>query len=267
MPFESADAAREEPPSREPSPDAPREPTAEAASPALADGSHVAGALAVSVEALFRASERALQWAWRVLQLARANTEPPAPGARDIPAEARASVLEFLDHIPPHVRRGVVELLGFCNLWQAVCARLSRVPVRAGDEASWRQLGEDVQLLQRAAQARLGTAFALEQGLLMHLGRLRELCRAEGAASAELRASIESFTRGVSEVMASSSAVRRAWESTAEELSESASWLGAGDPAFIAWLAEHLMTLEPAWRQAHASARWLQEVGGLAGHP
>ncbi|MFP2912638.1 hypothetical protein ACLESD_48040, partial [Pyxidicoccus sp. 3LFB2] len=88
-------------------------------SPVLAssavDTSH-AGSLSSSCEALFRSTERALDWAWRLLQLTKAGSEAgPLVGA------ARTCALDFLDRVPPHVRRGVAELLGYSNLWQAVC--------------------------------------------------------------------------------------------------------------------------------------------------
>src|SRR5215217_5755168 len=204
------------------------------APPALKESSH-AGALSSSCEALFRCTEQALPWAWKLLQLAK------GPGA--LSAEARGAALEFLDRIPPHVRRGVSELLAFSNLWQAVCTRLGR------------------------PQARLGTTAALEHGLLLHLGRLRESRGMDPTAALELRAALDAFTHSVTQVMAAASAYRRAWEAAQAELSESAEWLGAGDPGFCAWLAEHLAASVPAWREAQASSRLLQELGALSGPP
>ncbi|RKH46630.1 hypothetical protein [Corallococcus sicarius] len=236
-------------------------------SPTLADTSHAAGALGTGLECLFTASERALQWAWRVLQLARGVVDA-APRGDAFLREARACVVDFLDHIPPHVRRSVDEVFVFGNLWQAVGVRLRRrggFPV--GDDEAWRHLSEDVELLQRAAQARLGTAAALEQGLLKDLGRLRALSLAGGSSTTELSTGVEAFTRCIAELMAFASAVRRAWESAAHELAESAAWLRAGDPAFSAWLAEHLVASAPAWERTQATARWLREVGAFAGQP
>ncbi|MFY2562986.1 hypothetical protein ACN469_35660 [Corallococcus terminator] len=224
---------------------------------ALKESSH-AGALSASCEALFRCTEQALPWAWKLLQLAK--------GAGVLSAEARGAALEFLDRIPPHVRRGVSELLAFSNLWQAVCTRLGR-PVARSTEELLRELNGDLQLLLRGAQARLGTTAALEQGLLLHLGRLRESRGMEPSAALELRAALDAFTHSVTQVMAAASAYRRAWEATQAELSESAEWLGAGDPGFCAWLAEHLSASVPAWRDAHASSRLLQELGALSGPP
>jgi hypothetical protein len=238
-----------------------------APSPTLADTSLAAGALGTGLEVLFTASERSLQWAWRVLQLARGVVDSTPRGDVFI-REARACAVDFLDHIPPHVRRGVEEVLVYCNLWQAVGTRLRR-PLAfhsSGDEA-WRQLCEDVELLQRAAQARLGTASALEQGLLKDLGRLRALALTTGANATEVTVGVEVFIRYLSELMAASSAVRRAWDAAASELAESAAWLRAGDPAFSAWLAEHLVASVPAWERTQKVARWLRDVGAFAGQP
>lgn len=237
----------------------PSSPPAVASSP-FVDTSH-AGTLGVGCEGLFRSTEQALQWAWRLLQLTKAGTD-----AGPLVAEARACALDFLDRVPPHVRRSVAELLGYSNLWQAVCTRLGR-PVARSNEELLREIGEDLQLLLRGAQARLGTASALEQGLLVHVGRLRESRGSGPGAPLELRAVLDAFTHGVSEVFAAASAYRRAWESTEAELSEWAAWLGAGDPGFCAWLAEHLSGTVFAWRQTHASVRLLSELGALAGQP
>lgn len=240
----------DEPPS--PDPRAPQQ------SPAASrEGSH-AGALSASCEALFRSTEQALPWAWKLLQVGK------GPGV--LPAEARGAALEFLDRIPPHVRRGVSELLAYSNLWQAVCTRLGR-PVARSTEELLRELNADLQLLLRGAQARLGTTAALEQGLLLHLGRLREARGKEPSAGLELRATLDAFTHSVTQVMAAASAYRRAWEAAEAELTESAEWLGAGDPGFCAWLAEHLSASVPAWREAHAASRLLQELGALSGPP
>ncbi|GMU08444.1 hypothetical protein [Corallococcus caeni] len=236
-------------------------------SPTTADTSYAAGALGTGLEVLFTTSERALQWAWRVLQLARGVVDPTPKGDAFV-REARACVVDFLDHIPPHVRRGVEEVLVFCNLWQAVGVRLRRrgdFPM--GDDVAWRQLCEDVELLQRAAQARLGTAAALEQGLLKDLGRLRALALSCGDCANEVTVGMEVFTRCIAELMAVASAVRRAWEAAAGELAESSAWLRAGDPAFSAWLAEHLVAAEPAWERTQKIARWLRDVGAFAGQP
>ncbi|MBE4751197.1 hypothetical protein G4177_23765 [Corallococcus sp. ZKHCc1 1396] len=236
-------------------------------SPTLADTSHAAGALGTGIEVLFTTSERALQWAWLVLQLARGVVDAN-PRKDAFLREARACAVDFLDHIPPHVRRSVDEVLVFGNLWQAVVVRLRRRgPQPSRDDEAWRQLSEDVELLQRAAQARLGTAAALEQGLLKDLGRLRALLLSVGAEATELSTGVESFTRCLGELMAVASAVRRAWEAAAGELAESAAWLRAGDPAFSAWLAEHLVDSGPAWERTQATARWLRDVGALAGQP
>ncbi|TSC32689.1 hypothetical protein [Corallococcus sp. Z5C101001] len=236
-------------------------------SPTFADTSHAAGALGTGLEVLFTTSERALQWAWRVLQLARGVVDAGPRGDAFI-RESRACVVDFLDHIPPHVRRGVEEVLVFCNLWQAVGARLRRRgSFAASDDHAWRQLSEDVELLQRAAQARLGTAAALEQGLLKDLGRLRALALSSGATANEVTVGMEVFTRCIAELMAVASAVRRAWEAAAGELAESAAWLRAGDPAFSEWLAEHLVDSEPAWERTQKIARWLRDVGAFAGQP
>ncbi|NMO23578.1 hypothetical protein HPC49_53445 [Pyxidicoccus fallax] len=228
--------------------------------PALVDASH-AGTLSAGCEGLFRSTERALQWAWRLLQLTKGG-----PEAGVLVNAARASAIEFLDRIPPHVRRSVAELLGYSSLWEAVCTRLGRPQARSHEELL-RELGEDLQLLLRGAQARLGTAAALEQGVLVHVGRLREARASEPGAPLELRAVLDAFTHALSEVMAAASAYRRAWEAAEAELSESAAWLGAGDPGFCAWLVEHLSGTVAAWRQAHASARMLRELGALAGPP
>ncbi len=240
----------------------PRNP--EPPSPVLAsssvDTSH-AGALSTGCEGLFRSTERALDWAWRLLQLTKGGTD-----SGPLAATARTCALDFLDRVPPHVRRSVAELLGYSNLWQAVCTRLGR-PVARSHEELMQEIGADLQLLLRGAQARLGTAAALEQGLLVHVGRLRESRGTEPGAPLELRAALDAFTHGVSEVMAAASAYRRAWESAEAELSEWAAWLGAGDPGFCAWLAEHLSGTVFAWRQAHASVRLLRELGALAGQP
>ncbi len=234
------------------------EPLKMAQAPAVPkEGSH-AGALSASCEALFRSTEQALPWAWKLLQLAK--------GSGALAVEARGAALEFLDRIPPHVRRGVSELLAYSNLWQAVCTRLGR-PVARSTEELLRELNEDLQLLLRGAQARLGTTAALEQGLLLHLGRLRESRGKEPSAALELRAALDAFTHAVTQVMSSASAYRRAWEAAQAELTESAEWLGAGDPGFCAWLAEHLSASVPAWREAHASSRLLQELGALSGPP
>jgi hypothetical protein len=222
------------------------------------DGSH-AGTLCTGGEALFRATEQSLQWAWRVLRLTRGG-----PEAGRLAAEARAATVEFLDHIPPHVRRGVAELVAYSNLWQAVCTRLGR-PVARTHEELMRELGGDLQLLLRGAQARLGTASALAQGLLVHVGRLREARRLEPGAPLELRAALDAFTHSVTVLRAAASAYCRAWEATQAELAESAAWLEAGDPGFCAWLVEHLSGTVPAWREAHASVRMLSELGTLAG--
>ncbi|MFB1481906.1 hypothetical protein [Corallococcus sp. RDP092CA] len=236
-------------------------------SPTTADTSYAAGALGTGVEVLFTTSERALQWAWRVLQLARGVVENSPKGDAYL-REARASVVDFLDHIPPHVRRGVDEVLVFCNLWQAVGVRLRRLGgFPAGDDVAFHQLCEDVELLQRAAQARLGTAAALEQGLLKDLGHLRALALSCGDTANEVTVGMEVFTRCIAELMAVASAMRRAWEATAHELAESAAWLRAGDPAFSAWLAEHLVAAEPAWERTQKIARWLRDVGAFAGQP
>lgn len=245
-------ASRPEP---EPEPESPPAP-----GPALMDAS-LAGALGTGCEGLFRATERALQWAWRLLQLTKGGPEAGA-----LVNAARTCALEFLDRIPPHVRRGVVELLGYSHLWEAVCTRLGR-PVARSHEELMRELGEDLQLLLRGAQARLGTAAALEQGLLVHVGRLRESRASEPAAPLELRAVLDAFTHAVSEVMAAASAYRRAWEAAESELSESAAWLGAGDPGFCTWLAEHLFSTVFAWRQTHATVRLLRELGALSVQP
>ncbi|WP_147444421.1 MULTISPECIES: hypothetical protein [Corallococcus] len=236
-------------------------------SPTLADTSHAAGALSTGIEVLFTTSERALQWAWLVLQLARGVVDATPRGDAFL-REARACVVDFLDHIPPHVRRGVEEVLVFGNLWQAVVVRLRRRgSFPQGDDEAWRQLTEDVELLQRAAQARLGTAAALEQGLLKDLGRLRALGLTVGTDATDLSTGVESFTRCIGELMAVASAVRRAWEAAAGELAESAAWLRAGDPAFSSWLADHLVDSGPAWERTQATARWLRDVGALAGQP
>lgn len=249
------EAASDTATSGEPSP-----PGSEPSGPALVDASH-AGALSASCEGLFRSTERALQWAWRLLQLTTGGSEVGA-----LVGAARTSAIEFLDRIPPHVRRSVVELLGYGNLWEAVCTRLGRPRTRTHEELM-RELGEDLQLLLRGAQARLGTAAALEQGLLVHVGRLREVRAREPGAPLELRAVLDAFTHALSEVMAATSAYRRAWEAAESELSESAGWLGAGDPGFCAWLAEHLSGTVFAWRQANASVRLLRELGALSGPP
>ncbi|MCE9666518.1 hypothetical protein LY474_01720 [Myxococcus stipitatus] len=230
--------------------------TAPEETPAAAkEGSH-AGALSATCEALFRATEEVLPWAWKLLQLAK--------GSGALSGAARGASLEFLDRIPPHVRRGVSELQAFSNLWQAVCTRLGR-PVARSTEELQRELSEDLQLLLRGAQARLGTTAALEQGLLLHVGRLRESRGMEPGAALELRAALDAFTHAVTQVMTSASAYRRAWEVAEAELAESAAWLGAGDPGFCAWLAEHLAASVPAWREAQASSRLLQELGALSG--
>ena len=238
----------------------PSSPVPPAAGPALMDASH-AGTLSAGCEGLYRSTEHALQWAWRLLQLTKGGPEAGA-----LVNTARTCALEFLDRIPPHVRRGVVELLGYSNLWEAVCTRLGR-PVTRSHEELMRELGEDLQLLLRGAQARLGTAAALEQGLLVHVGRLRESRASEPSAPLELRAVLDAFTHAVSGMMAAASAYRRAWEATEAELSESAAWLGAGDPGFCTWLAEHLSGTVFAWRQAHASIRLLRELSVLSGQP
>ncbi|MCP3144633.1 hypothetical protein [Pyxidicoccus xibeiensis] len=230
------------------------------ASGALMDASH-AGTLSAGCEALFRSTDTALQWAWRVLQLTKAGAD-----AGTLASAARLRALDFLDRIPPHVRRSVAELLGYSNLWQAVCTRLGR-PVARSHEELLRELGEDLQLLLRGAQARLGTAAALEQGLLVHVGRLRESRAGEPGAPLELRAAVDAFTHAVSEVMAAASAYRRAWEAAEAELGESAAWLNAGDPGFVTWLAEHLASTVFPWRQAHAAVRLLRELGALSGQP
>ncbi|RYZ41746.1 MAG: hypothetical protein EOO71_10855 [Myxococcaceae bacterium] len=236
-------------------------------SPTLADTSHAAGALGTGIEVLFTTSERALQWAWLVLQLARGVVDATPRGDAFL-REARACAVDFLDHIPPHVRRSVEEVLVFGNLWQAVGVRLRRRGTfPQSDDEAWRQLSEDVELLQRAAQARLGTAAALEQGLLKDLGRLRALGLTVGSDATDLSTGVESFTRCIGELMAVASAVRRAWEAAAGELAESAAWLRAGDPAFSSWLADHLVASEPAWERTQATARWLRDVGALAGQP
>ncbi|QSQ18808.1 hypothetical protein JY651_25975 [Pyxidicoccus parkwayensis] len=235
------------------------EPAAVSASP-FVDTSH-AGALGVGCETLFRSTEQALQWAWRLLQLTKGG-----PEVGPLVNAARTCALDFLDRVPPHVRRSVAELLGYSNLWQAVCTRLGR-PVARSTEELQRELGEDLQLLLRGAQARLGTAAALEQGLLVHVGRLREARASGPGAPLELRAVLDAFTHAVSEVMAAASAYRRAWEATESELSESAGWLGAGDPGFCAWLVEHLAGTVFAWRQTHAAVRLLRELGALSGQP
>lgn len=239
---------------------APASPEARPEPSALGDAGH-AGTLCVGGEALFRATEQSLQWAWEVLRRAKGPAE-----AGSLVGVARMSALEFLDRIPPHVRRGVAELLAYSNLWQAVCTRLGR-PVARSHEELQRELGEDLQLLLRGAQARLGTAAALEQGLLLHVGRLRESRVQEPGAPLELRAGLDAFTHSVTELMAAASAYRRAWEATQAELAESAAWLGAGDPGFCAWLVEHLSGTVPAWQKAHASLRLLRELGALAGQP
>ncbi|MBN8466477.1 hypothetical protein JYJ95_08130 [Corallococcus exiguus] len=255
------------PASRSPDVRAEVEGTPSVPSPTTADTSYAAGALGTGIEVLFTTSERALQWAWRVLQLARGVVEATPRGDAFI-REARASVVDFLDHIPPHVRRSVEEVLVFCNLWQAVGVRLRRRGgFPAGDDTAWRQLCEDVELLQRAAQARLGTAAALEQGLLKDLGHLRALALSCGDSANEVTVGMEVFTRCIVELMAVASAVRRAWEAAAHELAESAAWLRAGDPAFSAWLAEHLVAAEPAWERTQKVARWLHDVGAFAGQP
>ncbi|WNZ64394.1 hypothetical protein QEG98_12370 [Myxococcus sp. MxC21-1] len=74
----------------------------------------------------------------------------------------------------------MAELLGYSSLWQAVCTRLGR-PVARSTEELQHELGEDLQVLLHGAQARLGTAAALEQGLLVHLGRLRDSRRGSRA--------------------------------------------------------------------------------------
>ncbi|QSQ16889.1 hypothetical protein [Myxococcus landrumensis] len=238
-------------------PPGPAHPVLSQAPAPLTDGSH-AGALSASCEALFRSTEQALPWAWKLLQLGK------GPGV--LPAEARGAALEFLDRIPPHVRRGVSELLAYSNLWQAVCTRLGR-PVARSTEELLRELNGDLQLLLRGAQARLGTTAALEQGLLLHLGRLREARGKEPTAGLELRATLDAFTHSVMQVMSAASAYRRAWEAAEAELSESSEWLGAGDPGFCTWLAEHLSASVPAWREAHTASRLLQELGALSGPP
>jgi hypothetical protein len=227
---------------------------------ALVDGTH-AGTLCVGGGALFRATEQSIHWAWRVLQLTRGY-----PEAGSLAAVARSAALEFLDRIPPHVRRGVSELLAYSTLWQAVCTRLGR-PVARSHEELMRELGGDLQLLMRGAQARLGTAFALEQGLLVHVGRLREARTLEPDAPLALKAAVDAFTHSVTALRASASAYRRAWEATEAELAESAAWLEAGDPGFCAWLVEHLSSTVPAWEKAHASVRVFTELGALAGQP
>ncbi|WP_426750535.1 hypothetical protein [Myxococcus sp. Y35] len=231
-----------------------------APSTTLMDASH-AGALSAGCEALFRATETTLQWAWRVLKCAKAG-----PGAGPLAASARLCALEFLDRVPPHVRRGVAELLGYSSLWQAMCTRLGR-PVARSNEELLQELGEDLQVLLHGAQARLGTASALEQGLLVHLGRLRDSRRGELGAPLELRAALDAFTHALSELMTAASAYRRAWEAMEAELSESAAWLDAGDPGFCAWMADHLSETVFAWRQAHAAIRLLRELGELAHQP
>lgn len=235
-----------------------RAPQAEPLAPV--DGSH-AGTLCSGGEALFRATGQSLQWAWRVLRLTRGGSE-----AGRLAGEARTATLEFLDRVPPHVRRGVVELQGYSNLWQAVCTRLGR-PVARTHEELMRELGEDLQLLLRGAQARLGTAAALEQGLLVHVGRLREARGQAPGAPLEPRAALDAFTHSVAELRAAASAYRRAWEATQAELAESAAWLEAGDPGFCAWLVEHLSGTVPAWQQAHVTVRMLSELGALAAQP
>ncbi|MBZ4421928.1 hypothetical protein [Myxococcus sp. RHSTA-1-4] len=221
----------------------------------------LAGSLSASCEALFRSTERALQWAWKLLQLTKSG-----PDAGPLVSAARLSAIDFLDRIPPHVRRSVVELLGYSSLWEAICTRLGRPQARSQEELL-RELGEDLQLLLRGAQARLGTSAALEQGLLVHMGRLREARASEPGAPLELRAMLDAFTHAVSEVMAAASAHRRAWEAAEGELSESAAWLGAGDPGFCSWLAEHLSGTVFAWRLAHSTVRLLRELGELSGQP
>jgi hypothetical protein len=227
---------------------------------ALVDAGH-AGALRAGGEALFRATEQSLHWAWRVLRLTRGG-----PEAGPLAAVARPATREFLDRIPPHVRRGVAELLAYSTLWQAVCTRLGR-PVARTHEELMRELSGDLQLLLRGAQARLGTASALEQGLLVHLGRLREARSLEPGAPLELKAAVDAFTHAVTALRAAASAYRRAWEATGAELAESAAWLEAGDPGFCAWLVEHLSGTVPAWQKAHASVRVFTELGALAGQP
>jgi hypothetical protein len=248
-----------EAPRAEPSP-TPVTPTPAVIASPFVDTSH-AGALGVGCEALFRSTEQSLQWAWRLLQLTKGGSD-----AGPLVNAARTCALDFLDRVPPHVRRSVAELLGYSNLWQAVCTRLGR-PVARSNEELLRELGEDLQLLLRGAQARLGTAAALEQGLLVHVGRLRESRGSEPGAPLELRAVLDAFTHAVSEVMAAASAYRRAWESTEAELAEWAEWLGAGDPGFCAWLAEHLAGTVFPWRQTHAAVRLLRELGELSGQP
>ncbi|QDE89298.1 hypothetical protein BHS06_10215 [Myxococcus xanthus] len=228
-----------------------------ATSSSLMDASH-AGTLSAGCEALFRSTETTLQWAWRVLKYAKAG-----PGAGPLATSARQCALEFLDRVPPHVRRGVAELLGYSSLWQAVCTRLGR-PVARSTEELQHELGEDLQVLLHGAQARLGTAAALEQGLLVHLGRLRDSRRGEPGAPLELRAALDAFTHSLSELMTAASAYRRAWEAAETELSESAAWLGAGDPGFCSWMADHLSETVFAWRNAQASVRMLRELGELS---
>lgn len=112
--------------------------TVPATSTSLMDASH-AGTLSAGCEALFRSTETTLQWAWRVLKCAKAG-----PGAGPLATSARQCALEFLDRVPPHVRRGVAELLGYSSLWQAVCTRLGR-PVARSTEELQHELGEDLQ--------------------------------------------------------------------------------------------------------------------------
>ncbi|WNZ64395.1 hypothetical protein QEG98_12375 [Myxococcus sp. MxC21-1] len=64
--------------------------------------------------------------------------------------------------------------------------------------------------------------------------------------------------------MTAASAYRRAWEAAETELSESAAWLGAGDPGFCSWMADHLSETVFAWRNAQASVRTLRELGELS---
>jgi hypothetical protein len=222
------------------------------------DTSH-AGALCTDCEGLFRSTERAAEWAWRLLRLTKGGS-----GAGALVNVARTCALDFLDRVPPLVRRGVTELLGYSTLWQAVCTRLGRPAARPHEELL-RELGADLQLLLRNAQSRLGTAAALEQGLLVHVGRLRESRGTEPGAPLALRAALEGFTHAVSEVLRAASAYRRAWESAEGELSEWSAWLSAEDPGFCAWLAEHLSDTVFAWRQTHAAVRLLRELGALAG--
>lgn len=257
---ETGTATADTAPRTEPSPVTPPATVPAVIAAPFVDTSH-AGALGAGCESLFRSTENALQWAWRLLQLTKSG-----PEAGPLVNAARTCALDFLDRVPPHVRRSVAELLGYSNLWQAVCTRLGR-PVARSNEELLRELGEDLQLLLRGAQARLGTAAALEQGLMVHVGRLRGSRGSEPGAPLELRAVLDAFTHAVSEVMAAASAYRRAWESTEAELSEWSAWLGAGDPGFCTWLAEHLADTVIAWRQTHAAVRLLRELGALAGQP